>query len=136
MHAPRPPYISATEPTRAITCNVDVYLSPLATSNLGPGAPKDKVVAAWLIGIVPILRSRHLIKRPRILLIIIHAAYGNAILSLAGLRSGDGPLSVRVRPSSLKHDCDRRTTNTAGNCPVNVHMKSRLTPEPLRTLGW
>jgi hypothetical protein len=27
---------------------------------------------------------------------------------LAGLRSGDGPLSVRVRPSSLKRDRDRR----------------------------
>ena len=27
---------------------------------------------------------------------------------LAGLRSGDGPLSVRVRPSSLKRECDRR----------------------------
>jgi hypothetical protein len=39
------------------------------------------------------------------------------------------PLSVRVRPSSLKHDCGRRTTSTAGRCPVNVHAKSRLTPE-------
>ncbi len=28
------------------------------------------------------------------------------------LRSGDGPLSVRVRPSSLKRNCDRRTTST------------------------
>src|ERR1700691_5327150 len=53
---------------------------------------------------------------------------------MAGPRSGDGPLSVRVRPSSLKHDCGRRTTSTAGRCPVNVHAKSRLTPEPLRTL--
>ena len=31
---------------------------------------------------------------------------------LAGLISGDGPLSVRVRPSSLKRDRDRRTTST------------------------
>ena len=53
---------------------------------------------------------------------------------LAGLRSGDGPLSVRVRPSSLKRDCDRRATSTGGKCLVNVHAKSRLTPEPLRTL--
>ena len=27
-------------------------------------------------------------------------------------RSGDGPLSVRARPSSLKHDRDRRATST------------------------
>ena len=53
---------------------------------------------------------------------------------LAGLRSGDGPLSVRVRPSSLKRDCDRRTTSTGERCLVNVHAKSRLTLEPLRTL--
>jgi hypothetical protein len=53
---------------------------------------------------------------------------------LAGLRSGDGPLSVRVRPSSLKRDCDRRTTSTGGKCLVNVHAKSRLILEPLRTL--
>jgi hypothetical protein len=51
-----------------------------------------------------------------------------------GLRSGDGPLSVRVRPSSLKRDCDRGTTSTGGKYLVNVHAKSRLTPEPLRTL--
>ena len=54
--------------------------------------------------------------------------------SLARLRSGDGPLSVRVRPSSLKRDCARRTTGTGGKTPVNVHAKSRLTLEPLRTL--
>ena len=53
---------------------------------------------------------------------------------LAGLRSGDGPLSVRARPSSLKHDCDRRTTSTGGEFLVNVHAKSRLIPEPLRAL--
>ena len=40
---------------------------------------------------------------------------------LAGLRSGDGPLSVRVRPSSLKHDHNRRTNNTDGKCRVNLH---------------
>jgi hypothetical protein len=48
--------------------------------------------------------------------------------------SGDGPLSVRVRPSSLKRDCDRRTTSTGEKYLVNVHAKSRLTLEPLRTL--
>jgi hypothetical protein len=47
---------------------------------------------------------------------------------------GDGALSVRVRPSSLKRDCDRRATSTGGKCLVNVHAKSRLTLEPLRTL--
>ena len=29
----------------------------------------------------------------------------------------DSPLSGGVRLSSLKHDCDRRTTSTAGRCP-------------------
>ena len=53
---------------------------------------------------------------------------------VAGLRSGDGPLSVRVRPSSIKRDCDRRATSTGEKCLVNVHAKSRLTLEPLRTL--
>jgi hypothetical protein len=53
---------------------------------------------------------------------------------LAGHGSGDGPQSVRVRPSSPKRGCDRRTTSTGGKCLVNVHAKSRLTPEPLRTL--
>jgi hypothetical protein len=50
---------------------------------------------------------------------------------LVGLRSGDGPLSVRARPSGLKRNCDRRTTSTGGMCPVDVHAKSRLTPECL-----
>ncbi len=50
------------------------------------------------------------------------------------LRSGDGPLSVRARPSSIKRDCDRRATSTGEKRLVNVHAKSRLTPEPLRTL--
>ena len=53
---------------------------------------------------------------------------------MAGLRSGDGPLSVRARPSGLKHDCDRRTTSAGGKCLVNVHAKSCLIPEPLRAL--
>jgi hypothetical protein len=53
---------------------------------------------------------------------------------LAGLISRDGPLSVRVRPSSLKRDCDRRTTSTGEKCLVYVHAKSRLTLEPLRAL--
>jgi hypothetical protein len=59
---------------------------------------------------------------------------------LAGLRSGDGPLSVRVRPSSLKRDCARRATSTGGKAPANVHAKSRLTLEttadtPVRDQG-
>ena len=45
------------------------------------------------------------------------------------VRSGDGPLSVRARPSSLKHDCDRRTTSTGRMYQVNVHAKSCLTLE-------
>ena len=40
---------------------------------------------------------------------------------------------VRELPS-LKRDCDRRTTSTGEKCLVNVHAKSRLTLEPLRTL--
>ena len=59
---------------------------------------------------------------------------GEGAKALTGLRSGDGPLSVRVRPSSLKHDCDRRATSTSEKHRVTVHAKSRLTPEPLRTL--
>ena len=50
------------------------------------------------------------------------------------VRSGDGPLIVRVRPSSPKRDCARRTTSTGGKALVNVHAKSRLTLEPLRAL--
>jgi hypothetical protein len=53
---------------------------------------------------------------------------------LAWLTSGDGPLSVRIRPSSLKRDRDRSATSTGGRCLVYVHAKSRLTLEPLRTL--
>jgi hypothetical protein len=48
--------------------------------------------------------------------------------------SGDGPLSVRVRPSSPKRDCARRATSSGGKAPADVHAKSRLTLEPLRTL--
>src|SRR5271166_3887048 len=59
---------------------------------------------------------------------------GGGAKTTAGLRSGDGPLSVRARPSSLKHDCDPRTTSTGEKRQVNVHAKSRLTLEPLRTL--
>ena len=55
-------------------------------------------------------------------------------MALTGLRSGDGPLSVRARPSSLKHDCDRRPTSTGRKFQVNAHAKSCLTLEPLRTL--
>ena len=36
---------------------------------------------------------------------------GKGARTLARLRSGDGPLSVRVRPSSLKRNCDSRTTS-------------------------
>jgi hypothetical protein len=53
------------------------------------------------------------------------------VQAVAKLSSGDGPLSVRIRPSSLKRDCDRRATNTGEKCLVNVHAKSRLTPELL-----
>ena len=49
---------------------------------------------------------------------------------LAGLRSGDGPLSVRVRPSSIKHDRDRRATSTGEKRLVYVHAKSCLILEP------
>jgi len=51
--------------------------------------------------------------------------------SWAGLGSGDGPLSVRARPTSLKHDCNRRATSTGGECRVNVRAKSSMTLEPL-----
>ena len=54
--------------------------------------------------------------------------------SWLGSGPGMGPLSVCVRPSSFKRDCDRRTTSTGERCLVNVHAKSRLTQEPLRTL--
>src|SRR5271157_1855361 len=53
---------------------------------------------------------------------------------VAWLRSGDGPLSVRARPSSIKRDCDRRATNTGEKRLVNVHAKSPLDPGDLRTL--
>jgi hypothetical protein len=45
---------------------------------------------------------------------------------LTGLRSGDGPLSVRARPSSIKRDCDRRATSTGETCLAHLHAKSRL----------
>jgi len=56
------------------------------------------------------------------------------------VRSGDGPLSARVRPSSPKRDCGRRTTSTGGKAPTNVHTKSHLTLEtttdtPVRNQG-
>ena len=44
-------------------------------------------------------------------------------------RAGDGPLSVRARPSSPKRDRDRRTTSTGGTCLANAHARSRLTLE-------
>ena len=51
------------------------------------------------------------------------------------VRSGGGPLSVRVRPSSPKRDCAPRLTSTSGKASVHVHhATSRLTLEPLRTL--
>jgi hypothetical protein len=63
-----------------------------------------------------------------------HGEVAGEVQAVAELSSGDGPLSVRIRPSSLKRDCDRRATSTGEKCLVNVHAKSRLTPEPLRTL--
>ena len=42
----------------------------------------------------------------------------------AWLSAGDGPLSVRVRPSSLERDCDRRPTSAGERCLVNAHAKS------------
>lgn len=48
----------------------------------------------------------------------------------AGLRSGNGPLSLRARPSSIKHDCDRSATGGSGKRLANVHAKSCLTLEP------
>jgi hypothetical protein len=57
-----------------------------------------------------------------------------------GVRSGDDPLSVRARPSSIKCDCARWTTSTGGKCPANVHAKSHLILEtsadtPVRKQG-
>jgi hypothetical protein len=43
---------------------------------------------------------------------------------LAGLRSGDGPRSVRARPSSIKRDCGRRTTST-GKGAWQTYTQSR-----------
>jgi hypothetical protein len=41
-----------------------------------------------------------------------------------GLTSEDDTLSVRVRPSSLKRDCDRRTTGAlAGPNPSNSETR-------------
>ena len=51
--------------------------------------------------------------------------------ALAGLRSGDGPLSVRVRPSSLKRDCARRTTSTGGKMPGQRTREVTLDPGDL-----
>ena len=51
------------------------------------------------------------------------------VVTRPGLRSGDGPPSVRARPSGLKRDCDRRTTSTGEWCLVSAHAKSRLTAE-------
>lgn len=41
---------------------------------------------------------------------------------------------VRARPSNLKHDCFRRPTYYRIPYQLNVHAKSCLTLEPLRTL--
>ena len=76
------------------------------------------------------MRSTRIARRPRT----------RKARSRARRGSGDGPLSVRARPSSPKHDCARRTTSTGGKAPVNVHAKSRLTLEttagtPARTKG-
>ena len=47
----------------------------------------------------------------------------------AGRRSGDGLRSVRVRPSSLKHDFRPQGNEDRRSCLVQVHAKSYLTPE-------
>jgi hypothetical protein len=57
-----------------------------------------------------------------------------------GLRSGDGPLSVRARPSRLKRDCARRATSTGGKCLVNASREVTLDPgvstgTPIRRQG-
>jgi hypothetical protein len=49
----------------------------------------------------------------------------------ADLRSEDGPLSVRVRPSSLKRDCPRRTTSTGGKVPGKRTREVALDPGDL-----
>ena len=48
--------------------------------------------------------------------------------------SGDGPLSVRVRPSGLQRDCDRRATSAAEGFR-RTYTRSHAGPRrPLRTL--
>ena len=59
---------------------------------------------------------------------------------LAGLGSGDGPLSVRTRPSSLKRDCARRTNQRrrkgAGQCTRKVTLDPVATADtPVRNQG-
>ena len=63
------------------------------------------------------------------------------------VRSGDGPPSVRARPSSIKRDCARRPTSTGEKRLVNVRQvtldagelyghsgqRPRARPEPART---
>lgn len=46
----------------------------------------------------------------------------------------DGQQGIRIRPSGVERECDRRTTGTGRDLPVTVHAKSRLTLEPLRPL--
>ena len=41
--------------------------------------------------------------------------YSNPKTRVAEISSEDGPLSVRIRPSNLKRDCDRRARDT-GEC--------------------
>ena len=52
-------------------------------------------------------------------------------LRMAGLRSGDGALSVRARPSSLKRNRDRRTNEHRWKVPGERTREARLIPEPL-----
>jgi hypothetical protein len=63
-----------------------------------------------------------------------HAQWGEAAKILAGLKFGDGPRGVCVPPSNFNCDCRRGATSTAGSLLMNVHAKSRLTLESLRTL--
>ena len=60
----------------------------------------------------------------------VHAAGSKSPeLSTAIGKSGDGPRSVRPTPPASSVTVPRRTTSTAGRCPMNVHTKPRLTLE-------
>ena len=108
--------------------------STRARPNLGPSAPDAaQAKAGQLLGLHP---RRLPDQRPKTL----PERQNRQPDATEEVRSGDGPLSVRVRPSSPKRDCARRTTSTGGNAPANVHAKSRLTLQttadpPVRNQG-